>query len=155
MPPLALTATAAFLRSFLLSAFLAQVPESPQGYDNAWQWVAGAILVVAIALVTVLWRDNVRLNAKLQVDTEKQRDDWKLTSQTCSADFGKTSDALKVANDSTVIVIGKIDRLGAMQEKLSEQLDRNAEQLRTCSDTMGRLQPIMDRIQVRFARDEP
>jgi hypothetical protein len=108
-----------------------------------------------VPAIVYLFKENAKLNSKMQGDVEKQRDEWKLASQTCANDFGKTSDALKVANDTTVLVVGKIDKLALVQDALSEKLDRNLEQLKSCASVMDKMQPALERLGARFARDEP
>lgn len=139
----------------LLLQLALQVPDSPKDYDNAWQWVAGAIFVVAIAAVVALWRQVSALTTKMQEDVTKQRDEWKGNAETCRADFGKTGEALKVSNDSLVLVIGKIDRLISNQEKLNDKLDRNWERLGLCTTAMERLQDYLERAAPRSIRGDP
>lgn len=140
--------------SAILIRVLAQVPNT-KDYENAWQWVAGALLVIGVPAIVYLFKENAKLNSKMQGDVEKQRDEWKLASQTCANDFGKTSDALKVANDTTVLVVGKVDKLALAQDALSVKLDRNVEQLKACASMMDKLQPAIERLGARFARDDP
>jgi hypothetical protein len=137
--------------TFLLATILLQVPET-KDYANGWQWVAGAVFIVASAAVIYLNKENGKLRDKLFDDSEKRGADWKIQAETCATDFGKTSEALKVSNDTTVIIVGKVDKITQIQDKLGEKMDRNWEQISKLTSNLDGCAAAVDRLSTRLSR---
>lgn len=67
----------------------AQVDVIPTPTGDAWPWVAG----VLAALLVWFIKEGLRR-------TDREITEWRDQAKTCTTDFGKTSDALRIANDT-------------------------------------------------------
>jgi hypothetical protein len=130
--------------TWLLAGIALQIPDV-NDYDNAWKYLVAVLLFLGVPVVAYLFKENAKLTSQIQTETAKQRDDWKLRSETCSADFGKTSEALKVANDTTVIIVGKVDRISEGQTRLIDKFDRREEKFADITQRLDRIQVTLDR----------
>lgn len=124
----------------------------PTDGQNAWQYVAYIALLMLVGGVGFLFRENSKLRDtmfKTAIDTGAK---WQESAETCSADAAKTAAALKLSNDTTIALAGKVDIISSAQAKFIERLDRNGEQLTDLLSRMDRCQSAMDRITDRFSR---
>lgn len=73
----------------MLASLLSQTVPIPGPGQEPWPWVA------ALAVSAVVFLSN-----KLLTYLANDAAEWKQQSKACTTDFGKTSDALRLANDA-------------------------------------------------------
>lgn len=108
-----------------MATLLVQIPEPKEG-QSAWQWVA--FLVAVVSFLAIGWLGN-----RLYDFLIKRGDEWKSRAETCQTDFGKTADALKLANDSTERLARVVTEGGG---RVESRLDDNARKLDRILDAL-------------------
>lgn len=134
---------------FLVNLLL-QVP-SAADYESGWQWVAASVFAVALIVVGFLYRENSKLRDTMLKNAVEASENWQTNAETCTTDAAKTADALKLSNDTTIALAGKVDVIAGTQVQFSDRLDRNGDQLRDILSRLERCQGVMDRIADRFS----
>jgi hypothetical protein len=124
----------------------------PTDGQNAWQYVAYIALLLMVAVGGFLFRENSKLRDTMLKNAVDNGAKWQTSAEICSADAAKTAAALKLSNDKTVALAGKVDTISSAQTKFMERLDKNGEQLVDLLARMDKCQNAMDRITDRFSR---
>lgn len=132
-------------------AMQAVLPPPTEG-QNAWQYVAYIALFALFSVGGFLFRENSKLRDKMFVDCTDGSGKWQSRAETCAEGASKTADALKLSNDTTLVLAGKVDTIASAQAKFAEKLDRNGEQLRDLLSRLEKCQTVMDRLSDRFSK---
>lgn len=133
-----------------LMFLLLQVPNAAD-YESGWKWVAASVFAVALLVVGFMYRENSKLRDTMLKNAVEVSGSWQANAENCTADAAKTADALKLSNDTTVTLAGKVDVIAGTQVQFAQKLDRNSDQMRELLSRMEKCQGAMDRITDRFA----